>query len=162
MKKKKEREKNIKKYLPLSMLSAQGFSKLLWILGHEAWVFHVLANAAAVPSTTPLMALKSSVWTLLKFPQRPVEKQWKVYTVCTRQKTLSKMFLNFILKFHSLTTGLVFELRINSNEHLHDGCDLDFKLETKICLHDDEEWWRSEDGDIGYKRKTDCSFFGLG
>lgn len=78
------------------MLSAQGFSKLCWILGHEAWVFHVLANAVAVPSIIPLMTLKSSVWILLKFPQRPVEKQWKVYTAHTWQKTLSKMFLYFI------------------------------------------------------------------
>lgn len=78
------------------MLSAQGFSKLLWILGHEAWVLHVFANAVAVPSIIPLMALKSSVWILLKFPQRPVEKQWKVYTAHTRQTTLSKVFLYFI------------------------------------------------------------------
>lgn len=78
------------------MLSAQGFSKLRWILGHEAWVLHVLANAVAVPSIIPFMALKSSVWILLKFPQRPVEKQWKVYTAYTKQKTLSKMFLYFI------------------------------------------------------------------
>lgn len=89
------------------MLSAQGFSKLLWISGQEAWVFHVLANAAAVPSTTPLMALKSSVWTLLKFPQRPVENQWKVYTVCTQQKTFSNMFFSFIHlpQVWSLNTG---------------------------------------------------------
>ena len=89
------------------MLSAQGFSKLRWILGHEAWVLHVLANAVAVPSITPLMALKSSVWMSLKFPQRPVEKQWKVCTARTRQKTLSKMFLYFIHlpQVWSLKTG---------------------------------------------------------
>lgn len=79
------------------MLSAQGFSKFCWILGHEAWVFHVLANADAVPSIIPLMTLKSSVWMLLKFPQRPVEKQWKIYTALTTKKTtMIKVSLYFI------------------------------------------------------------------
>lgn len=133
------------------MLSAQGFSKLRWMLGHEAWVFHVLANAVAVPSITPLIALKSSVWILLKFPQRPVEEQWKVCTAHTRQKTLRRSYL------HSLTTRLVFENRIQSHKHLHDGCDLDFNQDTKLCLHDDEERWRSEHGDVSCRWKTEGS-----
>lgn len=40
-------------------------------LGQAACVFQVLAKAAAVPSTTPLRARRSSAWFWLKFPQRP-------------------------------------------------------------------------------------------
>ena len=40
-------------------------------LGQAAWVFQVLAKAAAEPSTTPLMVRKSSAWFWLKFPHRP-------------------------------------------------------------------------------------------
>lgn len=43
-------------------------------LGQAAWVFQVLAKAAPVPSTTPLLVRKSSAWMLLKFPQRPGEE----------------------------------------------------------------------------------------
>lgn len=43
------------------------------MLGQAAWVFQVLAKAAAVPSTRPLMVRKSSAWMLLKFPHRPGE-----------------------------------------------------------------------------------------
>lgn len=39
--------------------------------GQLALVFHVLANAALVPSTNPLITLKSSVIMLLKFPHKP-------------------------------------------------------------------------------------------
>lgn len=48
-------------YIPLSMLRVHGFSNMFLTLAQSAWVFQVLAKAAEVPSTTPLMALKSSV-----------------------------------------------------------------------------------------------------
>lgn len=59
--------------IPFSTLREQGSSKLFLALGQAAWVFQVLAKAAAVPSTRPLMVRKSSAWMLLKFPHRPGE-----------------------------------------------------------------------------------------
>lgn len=152
-KEKNQTRRNSKKHSPLSMLSAQGFSKLCWILGHEAWVFHVLANADAVPSIIPLITLKSSVWMLLKFPQRPVEKQWKVYIALTTKSDIDQG----VLILHSLTTSLVFERSIQADKHLHHGCELHFNLDTKACVHDHEEWWRSEHGDISYTWETKWS-----
>lgn len=67
------------------MLSVQGSSKLCLMLGHAAWVFQVLAKAGAVPSTTPLIALKSSVWRLLKFPQRPLKE---TKSICMDQEII--------------------------------------------------------------------------
>ena len=58
-------------HIPFSTLREQGSSKLFLTLGQAAWVFQVLAKAAAVPSTTPLRARKSSAWFWLKFPHRP-------------------------------------------------------------------------------------------
>lgn len=58
-------------HIPFSTLREQGSSKLFLTLGQAAWVFQVLAKAAAVPSTTPLMVRKSSAWFWLKFPHRP-------------------------------------------------------------------------------------------
>lgn len=65
--------KNIDQQLhsPFSTLSEQGSSKIFLTLGQVACVLKVLKKAAAVPSTTPLMVWKSSVWMLLKFPQSP-------------------------------------------------------------------------------------------
>lgn len=57
------------------MLRVQGFSKVILASGQSARVFQVLPKAAEVPSITPLVVLKSSVWTSLKFPQRPRRKQ---------------------------------------------------------------------------------------
>ena len=57
--------------VPFSTLREQGSSKLFLTLGQAAWVFQVLAKAAAVPSTTPLRVRKSSAWFWLKFPHRP-------------------------------------------------------------------------------------------
>ena len=58
-------------HTPFSTLREQGSSKLFLTLGQAAWVFQVLAKAAAEPSTTPLMVRKSSAWFWLKFPHRP-------------------------------------------------------------------------------------------
>lgn len=60
--------------VPFSTLREQGSSKLFLTLGQAAWVFQVLAKAAAVPSTTPLRVRKSSAWFWLKFPHRPGER----------------------------------------------------------------------------------------
>lgn len=57
--------------VPFSTLREQGSSKMFLTLGQAACVFQVLAKAAAVPSTTPLRARRSSAWFWLKFPQRP-------------------------------------------------------------------------------------------
>lgn len=58
-------------HVPFSTLREQGSSKMFLTLGQAACVFQVLAKAAAVPSTTPLRARRSSAWFWLKFPQRP-------------------------------------------------------------------------------------------
>lgn len=61
--------------LPFCMLTVQGSSKVFLASGQSARVFQVLPKAAEVPSITPLVVLKSSVCTSLKFPQRPRRKQ---------------------------------------------------------------------------------------
>lgn len=57
--------------LPLSMLFEQGSSKLSSTSKQLALVFHELPKAEAESSTAPVTVLKSSVWMLLKLPQRP-------------------------------------------------------------------------------------------
>lgn len=57
--------------IPLSALLAHGSLMLSLISGQLAIVFHELPKAEAEFSTTPLIVRKSSVWMLLKLPQRP-------------------------------------------------------------------------------------------
>lgn len=61
----------MKSLLPLSTLFEQGSSKLSSTSKQLALVFHELPKAEAESSTAPVAVLKSSVWTLLKLPQRP-------------------------------------------------------------------------------------------
>lgn len=58
--------------VPLLVLWLQGFPKLDLMSGQLDDIFHVLAKAAAVPSTSPLVPIKSSVIMSLKFPHKPV------------------------------------------------------------------------------------------
>lgn len=61
----------MKSLLPLSTLFEQGSSKLSSTSKQLALVFQELPKAAAESSTAPVAVLKSSVWMLLKLPQRP-------------------------------------------------------------------------------------------
>lgn len=61
----------MKSLLPLSTLFEQGSSKLSSTSKQLALVFHELPKAEAESSTAPVTVLKSSVWILLKLPQRP-------------------------------------------------------------------------------------------
>lgn len=61
----------MKSLLPLSTLFEQGSSKLSSTSKQLALVFQELPKAEAESSTAPVAVLKSSVWMLLKLPQRP-------------------------------------------------------------------------------------------
>lgn len=61
----------MKSLLPLSTLFEQGSSKLSSTSKQLARVFQELPKAEAESSTAPVTVLKSSVWMLLKLPQRP-------------------------------------------------------------------------------------------
>lgn len=61
----------MKSLVPLSTLFEQGSSKLSSTSKQLALVFHELPKAEAESSTAPVTVLKSSVWMLLKLPQRP-------------------------------------------------------------------------------------------
>lgn len=58
--------------VPLLALWLQGFPKLDLMSRQLDDIFHALAKAAALPSTSPLVPIKSSVIMLLKFPHKPV------------------------------------------------------------------------------------------
>lgn len=64
--------------VPLLMLWRQGCPKRVLMSGQLARVFQVLAKVVAMPSTSPLITLKSSLIMLLKFPHKPVG--WHIFT----------------------------------------------------------------------------------
>lgn len=90
--------------VPFSTLREQGSSKMFLTLGQAACVFQVLAKAAAVPSTTPLRARRSSAWFWLKFPQRPgpgvgvtrLSRPDLLLGPCATPPTLALWFLNHL------------------------------------------------------------------
>ena len=130
-------------HTPFSTLREQGSSKLFLMLGQEAWVFQVLAKAAAEPSTTPLMVRKSSAWFWLKFPHRPgVEGS-------VRPLRAQPQGWTWVPGGDALTAGLPSDLRLQPHKHLHDGHQLDVQLQAQLGLGDDEEGGRSEERDVG-------------
>lgn len=62
--------------VPLLTLWLQGFSNINLMSEQLTDVFQVLAKATAVPSTNPLVLMKSSRISLLKFPHKPVGVQF--------------------------------------------------------------------------------------
>ena len=121
--------------VPFSTLREQGSSKLFLTLGQAAWVFQVLAKAAAVPSTTPLRVRKSSAWFWLKFPHRPGAGGQRE----APRAPAAEGGLRPPGQAAPLTAGQPAELGRQPQEHLHGGYQLDVQLQTQVGLGDDEE-----------------------
>lgn len=139
------------------MLCWQGFPKRVVMSGQLALVFHELANAAAVPSTSPLITLKSSLIMLLKFPHRPVG--WRV---TQRHRYISNMCDVLQTKTHfteynclvrviygttgghrdlmsSHTRDVSFKRSVSWDEDLHHGRQLDHHVNAQLESYGDVE-----------------------
>lgn len=132
-------------HVPFSTLREQGSSKLFLTLGQAAWVFQVLAKAAAAPSTTPLRVRKSSAWFWLKFPHRPGAGGQHE----TPRAPAAQGGLRLPGQEAPLTARPPAELGPQPHKHLHERRQLDTQLQAQVGLGNDEEGRGSEEGDVG-------------
>lgn len=160
--------------VPLLMPWLQGCPKRDLMSGQLALVFHVLANAEAVPSTSPLFTLKSSHIMLLKFPHKPVgwndthlyrckrlymfvenEEKFQVLNltdcfICGKNKIKLhiKMWRRLFADSGTIiwrhTRGGSSEWSVSWNEDLHDGGQLDHHLYAHFGTYVDVKRWWPE------------------
>lgn len=123
--------------------------------GQLALVFHVLVNAAAVPSTSPLITLKSSLILLLKFPHKPVGWGDTHLHICyswimikLHIKMCRRHFPNTDTIIRKHTRGGPCEGRVSWDEDLHQRRQLDHHCYANIGAYEDVEGWWTEDTQV--------------
>lgn len=144
--------------VPLLMPWEQGCPNTGLISGQLALVFHELTKAEGVPSTSPLLTLKSSDILLLKFPHMPVgmkcdtlrqRTNWMWLKIC-KPTYLWNLLWEYFFPYYEIkqarhTSGGSFEWRISREVNLHYWRDLNYHLYANGGVKDGIEGGLLED-----------------